>query len=122
MGRLLIIVGLFIGLSQLSFVQDVMSPPRDFSKLKYEPVVMYSTSWCGYCAKTRRFFERNNINYVEYDIEKSASAKREYDNLGDGGIPLVLVDRQLVRGYNPSKVVQFLDEFAAKTKQQASQS
>jgi glutaredoxin len=120
MGRLLIILGLFIGLSQLSFVQDVMNPPRDFSTLKYEPVVLYSTSWCGYCAKTRRFFEKNKINYVEYDIEKSVAAKREYDNLDGGGVPLVLVDRQLVRGYNPSKVVQFLDEFAVKTNQPAS--
>jgi len=120
MGRLLIIFGLLIGLSQLSVVNDVMNPPRDFSTLEYEPVVLYSTSWCGYCAKTRRFFERNKINYVEYDIEKSATAKREYDNLGGGGVPLVLVDRQLVRGYNPSLVVQFLDEFAAKTKQPAS--
>ena len=120
MGRLLIIFGLLIGLSQLSVVQDIVNPPRDFSGLKYEPVVLYSTSWCGYCAKTRRFFERNKINYVEYDIEKSATAKRQYDNLGGGGVPLVLVDRQLVRGYNPSKVVQFLDEFAAKTKQPAS--
>ena len=120
MGRLLIIFGLLIGLSQLSLVKDVMNPPRDFSTLEYEPVVLYSTSWCGYCAKTRRFFERNKINYVEYDIEKSAIAKRQYDDLGGGGIPLVLVNRHLVRGYNPGLVVQFLDELAAETKQQAS--
>jgi len=115
MWRLLIIVGLFIGLLQLSVVQDVVDPPRDFSTLNYEPVVLYSTSWCGYCAKMRRFFERNKINYVEYDIEKSATAKREYDDLGGGGIPLVLVNRQLVRGYNSSLVVQYLDETAVTT-------
>ncbi|OUR72531.1 hypothetical protein A9Q78_06980 [Methylophaga sp. 41_12_T18] len=110
MGRLLIILALFIGLSQLSFVQDVMNPPRDFSALKYEPVVLYSTSWCGYCAKTRRFFAKNKINYVEYDIEKSETAKREYDNLGGGGVPLVLVEGQIVRGYNPNLIVDYLDE------------
>lgn len=120
MGRLLIIVGLFIGLSQLNFVQNVINPPRDFSMLEYEPVVLYSTSWCGYCAKTRRFFERNKISYVEYDIEKSVTAKRQYDNLGGGGIPLVLVDRQIVRGYNPSLVVEYLEKLVVPTEQQAS--
>ena len=112
MGRLLIIVVLFIGLSQLSVVQDVVNPPRDFSTLNYEPVVLYSTSWCGYCAKTRHFFDRNKINYIDYDIEKSATAKHEYEELGGGGVPLVLVNRQVVRGYNPSLVVQYLDESA----------
>jgi len=120
MGRLIIIFGLMIGLSQLSVVQDAVNPPRDFSHLESVPVVLYSTSWCGYCAKTRRFFKRNKITYVEYDIEKSATAKRQYDDLGGGGVPLVLVNRQIVRGYNPSLIVQFLDEFAAKIKQQAS--
>lgn len=115
MGRLLIIFGLLIGLSQLSVVQDTLNPPRDFSNLKYEPVVMYSTSWCGYCAKTRRFFERNKINYVEYDIEKSAMARRQYDELDGGGVPLVLVESRVVRGYNPSLIVEHLDRSVAVT-------
>ena len=85
MGRFLIIVGLFIGLSQLGVLRDLIDPPRDFSSLEPDSVVLYSTSWCGYCAKTRQFFERNNINYVEYDVEKSAAAKRQYDELGGKG-------------------------------------
>lgn len=119
MGRFLIIVGLFIGLSQLGVLRDLIDPPRDFSSLEPDSVVLYSTSWCGYCAKTRQFFERNNINYVEYDVEKSAAAKRQYDYLGGKGVPLVLVGQKLVQGYNPSLLAQYLDEAAEKTQQNA---
>ena len=39
-------------------------------------VVMYSTSWCGYCKKARAYFKKNNIAYSDYDIEKNPSAKK----------------------------------------------
>ena len=45
-------------------------------------VTMYSTSWCGYCKKARKYFDANNIAYVEYDIETNQSARRAYDRLG----------------------------------------
>lgn len=54
-------------------------------------VVMYSTSWCGYCKQARAYFEQKGIAYADRDIEKSAQAQREYQALGGGGIPLILV-------------------------------
>lgn len=47
------------------------------SKSSGKPVVMYSTSWCGYCKKARQHFKRKKIPYREYDIEKSKKAARE---------------------------------------------
>ena len=35
---------------------------------------MYSTSWCGYCRRLKSQLERNGIDYVEVDIERSAGA------------------------------------------------
>ena len=34
-------------------------------------VVMYSTTWCGYCKQARNYFQQNNIAFAEYDVEKS---------------------------------------------------
>lgn len=65
-----------------------------------EKVVMYSTSWCGYCKKARRYFERNNITFVEYDIERNRRAKAEYDRLGGRGVPVILVGTRRMNGFS----------------------
>ena len=64
------------------------------------PVIMYATSWCPYCAKARAYFSRNGIAYTEYDIEKSATANAEFKRLGGRGVPLILVGRERVEGFN----------------------
>ncbi|HHJ4328566.1 TPA: glutaredoxin family protein, partial [Klebsiella pneumoniae] len=65
-------------------------------------VVLYATAWCGYCAKTRRFFAEHGIRYREIDIEKSASGRQAYEALGGGGVPLLTIGDTRIRGYNPA--------------------
>ena len=62
-------------------------------------VVMYSTSWCGYCAKARQYFKSKGIAFKEYDIEKNKKAKQKYDRLGGQGVPLILVGKKSMRGF-----------------------
>jgi len=63
-------------------------------------VVMYSTSWCGYCKKARRYFKSKGIKYTEYDIERSTAAKWKYDRLGGKGVPLILIGNNRMRGFS----------------------
>ena len=71
-------------------------------------VVMYSTEWCGYCKKARAFFNKNRIAFSEYDIEKSAKAKRDHERNGGGGVPLILVGKQKVRGFDQGRLSRLL--------------
>jgi len=64
------------------------------------PVLMYATSWCGYCAKARAYFAKNGIAYVEHDIEQSAAANAEFKRLGGKGVPLILFGRQTMSGFS----------------------
>ncbi|WP_372718641.1 glutaredoxin domain-containing protein [Immundisolibacter sp.] len=63
-------------------------------------VVMYSTSWCGYCKKARRYFAENGIPYVDYDVETSAKGKRDYRKLGAQGVPVILVGNKRLNGFS----------------------
>jgi glutaredoxin-like YruB-family protein len=63
-------------------------------------VVMYSTGWCGYCKKAKRYFKANGIAYTEYDIEKDRRAKSEYDRLGGRGVPLIVVGQKRISGFS----------------------
>ncbi len=63
-------------------------------------VIMYSTSWCGYCKKARKYFIEKNINFVDYDIERDKNAKRAYDAMGAKGVPVILVGKKRMNGFS----------------------
>ena len=95
--------------------QDIKADINTFEKQSYNfqpspaaappqaKVVMYATSWCGYCRKARTYFKSQGIDYTEYDIEKNADAKRRYDNLGGNGVPLILVGSEKMAGFSQQR-------------------
>lgn len=68
--------------------------------MQQDKVVMYATSWCGYCRKARNYFKSNNIAFIEYDIEKNMSAKRRYDSFGGRGVPVIFIGKQRMNGFS----------------------
>ena len=85
----------------------------DIEPFKYDPtlvtvgkksnaksVIMYSTSWCGYCKKARQHFERNKIPYQEHDIEKSKKAAQDYKKLNGRGVPVILIGKRRMNGFS----------------------
>ena len=67
---------------------------------KSKSVVMYSTSWCGYCKKAAKHFRKNNIPFTEYDIEKSAKGARDYKRLKGRGVPVILIGDKRMNGFS----------------------
>lgn len=37
-------------------------------------VTMYTTTWCGFCARLKSQLQREGIDYAEVDIERDESA------------------------------------------------
>jgi glutaredoxin len=63
------------------------------------PVVLYATSWCGYCAQARAYFAKKGVPYIEHDVEKSAAANAEFKRLGGRGVPLIVHGANVMRGF-----------------------
>ena len=63
-------------------------------------VVMYSTSSCVYCKKARKYFNKNNIPFTDYNIQKNARAKSEYVKMGARGVPVILVGNKRLNGFS----------------------
>ncbi len=82
--------------------------PKDYSQYQSEPIIMYSTSWCSYCKRTRSFLERSNLVFLDYDIEKSSEARAAYDALEGKVIPIVIVNNTVITGYNTRAIVKTL--------------
>jgi glutaredoxin len=82
-----------------------LNPPPPRQAQAGQDVVLYATSWCGYCAKTRTFFAENNIPYVEVNVEEAGDGQREYQKLGGNGVPIVVVnEKTVIHGYNPEGI------------------
>lgn len=75
--------------------------PFDFGLNKSSnDVILYATKWCGYCAKARKYFKENNIEYTEKDIEESKEARQEYDDFGGTGIPVIFAGQYRMNGFS----------------------
>ena len=55
-------------------------------------VVMYGTSWCGDCRRTKKVLEKRGVDYVWVDVEKKKGAREEMLRLngGDRRVPTIL--------------------------------
>ena len=71
-------------------------------------IILYGTSWCGYCTAARNFFEANGIRYTEFDVEKSTEGYEGHKKMGGGGVPLIVVGGEAMHGYNEAGLRQML--------------
>lgn len=82
------------------------------SELHADPdkeVILLSTTWCGYCEKARGFLRRNDVAFVEIDVERNARGRDLYQNLGAPGVPILLVDDKPIFGMDVRAWIRSLE-------------
>lgn len=73
-------------------------------------VVVYTTSWCGWCKKTLAYFDENGIDYQNRDVETNAAWAAEMQDLtGSGGVPVIVIDGEVIKGFNQARIDSLLD-------------
>jgi len=106
MKNLIIIAIVILVFQKWDAINHFISPPPDYAAAHDGKVILYATSWCGYCKKTRRLLEDNGVDYFEYDIEKSQEGNKQHKRLGGKGIPVLLINGEVVKGYNPARILE----------------
>lgn len=77
-------------------------------------VVLYSTSWCGYCRQARAFFQERGVAFVERDIEREPGAREEMlrkasaQGLHPSGVPVIDVHGTIVPGFDRARIASLL--------------
>ena len=61
---------------------------------------MFSATYCPNCLHAKDFLSKNNIPFLEFDIEKSDAARLYFDKLGARGTPFLLVNNKPMQGFN----------------------
>lgn len=96
-------------------IRAFLNPYPDYSHISEDEVVMFATAWCKYCKKARSLLEERGVKFTEYDIEKSEIGAAKYKAVRGSGVPVLVIGGQVVRGFDPNKIVRLLDEMAAES-------
>jgi mycoredoxin len=73
-------------------------------------VVMYCRSWCGDCARARRWLEGRGIPYIEIDVETDPGARDRAAAHNDGRLhtPTFEIGDGVCVDFRPEKLCQLL--------------
>lgn len=63
-------------------------------------VKIYTAEWCGYCRKAKAQLNARGVPLQEVDVEASESGRREFQQLGGRGVPVILVGERRMNGFD----------------------
>lgn len=68
-------------------------------------VTLYSTTWCGWCRKSRQLMQSLGISFVDKDVESDPRAAAEKARLAPGsGVPVLVRGGEVVRGFSEATI------------------
>jgi len=67
-------------------------------------IVMLGAWWCTYCYQAKKYFQHNDINYCEYDMENTIIGKQLYEESGGGAVPILLIGQYRLQGFNQRQI------------------
>lgn len=72
-------------------------------------VVIYSTPTCPHCKRAKEYLSRKGISYQEYNVAVDRDkAKEMIQKSGQMGVPVIIVDSEVVVGFNQTLLDKLL--------------
>jgi glutaredoxin 3 len=69
-------------------------------------VTMYTTAWCGYCARARQLFRLKGVPVTEIDVESIPGARDEMrQRSGRNTVPQIFVGDRHLGGYDDTRAL-----------------
>ena len=72
------------------------------------PIIIYTTDWCNFCDSLRTTLKQYKISYDEYDVEQSEKGRLDYEKLGAGGVPIIVIGKHTLYGYDGQELTDAL--------------
>jgi alkyl hydroperoxide reductase subunit F len=74
-------------------------------------VTVYSTKNCPYCRMAKAFLDKHGVPYESIDVgENTDAAKKMIDLSGQRGVPVILVDDEVIIGFDSQKLNELFGE------------
>ena len=72
-------------------------------------VIVYSTPTCPYCKRVKDYLTQKGVSFSDYNVaEDREKAKEMIDKSKQMGVPVIVVDSDVVVGFNQAKLDSLL--------------
>ncbi len=89
--------------------QEAYAETKNSASTSTPKVEIFVTSWCPYCKNLESFLLSRRIPFTRYDIERDEKANDRFKALGGEGIPLILINSEIVlKGFDETSFLETL--------------
>lgn len=76
---------------------------------KKQSVLVYSTTACPWCVKTKEFLKANSISFKDINIGADQKARMEmFEKSRQFGVPVIDINGEIIVGYDPARIKKSL--------------
>jgi len=75
---------------------------------KTAKVVLYTTLNCPHCQHAKKWFKKNDIPFLDFNVGKPGKMQKQFFQLGGRSVPLIVIGRQQFSGFNPQHIKMVL--------------
>ncbi len=70
-----------------------------------DKIIIYGTSHCPWCHKTREFLNEHNIKFKDINVEESEKDKKDMiKKSGQLGVPVIDINGKIIVGFDESAI------------------
>lgn len=99
--------------------QSALNPAKTEAAKKYPRIVLYSVAWCPHCREAKEYLTKNDIPFINRDVELDAKAMEDltvtYNNTG---VPVIVFgkggDEVIMKGFTPELFQETLQKVRVK--------
>ena len=76
-------------------------------------IIIYSTSWCGFCRTEKQYLDSRKIPYISKDVEEDEAAYKELMEKTQGnysGVPMTDIGGDMILGYDRQKIDEAIEK------------
>jgi glutaredoxin len=99
--------------------QSSLNPSRAEAAKKFPRIVLFSVSWCPHCRETKEYLTKNDIPFINRDVEVDAAAMEELTGkYKSTGVPVIVFgtgsNEVVMKGFTPELFQESLKNARAK--------
>ena len=99
--------------------QSTLSPAKAEAAKKYPQIVLFSVAWCPHCKDAKEYLTKNNIPFINRDVEVDEKAMEELTGkYNSNGVPVIVIgsgkNEVVVKGFTPEIFQESLNKAQSK--------
>ena len=99
--------------------QSPLNPARAEAAKQYPQIVMYSVSWCPHCREAKEYLTKNDIPFINHDVEVDSKAMEDLTiKYKSAGVPVIVFGKDkaeiIMKGFTPELFQEMLQKARSK--------